>query len=1062
MKLIKQTILHFQDAKSDKVYEVDLCDMGGDLYVVNFRYGRRGSKLKDGTKTEHPVPLNQAEKVFAKLVNEKTGKGYQDVSVPTPITPDPLPQVSNINVPNPHHQAIINRLAGAGNNKWPLDRAIWRAGELQIREALPLILSLLGTGEPLRDYCIAWALGWCANPALNSEENEAIKSLNKLVDDPNTPSFISRIAWEAVFKLSPREKQIELRDQKLDQLPPQLKELALNGTVENFTISVQDYLNTQDYKKFAILDTLYQIDNPITRPTLIQILRTAPLKPNYFKSMRHIFKMAEYRQDAEIFGILTYRFEKEPGMYKKHSYSFSVNIPDVGSFQQFEYRQNPETRRWESIRSKELEKEMSKPDSRIAYNTNTKEYLRRRVWRTLKTLAELEDPNYVKMATGILLQYSDGDSQGIKQSKFYRWDRTTWKRYEITHNWDEFSAYLILNHILYENSPRYILKPNGSAWDCRDNYQAGDPEPEVREEAFPHLWEQQPDALLELLLGSNCRIVHHFAVKVLNICHQFVSEIETNTIIQLLQKKYPVTAKFAWQLAQNKYVVNNPDLDLVLAVVNCEDEEGRLMGYRWIEAQRKVFINDSFFVLNLVTSKHSQTRKFAGRLLSLTPLNDQTAKLLIGLIISQLLGSNTDQETAKDVCEILLVCFTPQLRNLGMGIILDLLRHPLPELQELGARILLNHETPAINLPPELIESLIESPYENIRVVGIRIFGNLPEAMLINEKRSIILAMTVSSIPDIRQSIQPIIRDLATKYPEFAASIATELINILLLPERHEGIHNYLLGLLRSDLPEWQQEVSKETGLKLTRSNSPIAQELGGLVLSANHAKWSAEFTTIDIVKLANHEIFTIREAAQKMFRDNLDRFHSSEEEMLAAVRLLEAKWEDSRQFAQEIFTNEFSLEEWRPQVMIAICDSIKEDVRQFGKNLVTRTFQTSYGQDYLLKFSEHPSADMQLFATNYLVDYAENNLTRLRELIPYFITILSGVNRGRVAKQRIFSFLNQEVEKSEPAAQIVAEILTRQSLTIVKQDKANAIEIMLKIKQLYPHINLPIKVIPA
>ena len=61
MQLIKRTTLHYQEGTSDKVYEVDLCLVGADRYVVNFRYGRRGATLKEGVKTEQPVTLAQAE-----------------------------------------------------------------------------------------------------------------------------------------------------------------------------------------------------------------------------------------------------------------------------------------------------------------------------------------------------------------------------------------------------------------------------------------------------------------------------------------------------------------------------------------------------------------------------------------------------------------------------------------------------------------------------------------------------------------------------------------------------------------------------------------------------------------------------------------------------------------------------------------------------------------------------------------------------------------------------------------------------------------------------------------
>ena len=78
MKLLKSKILYFKDAKSDKVYEVDLCEVDSELFVVNFRYGRKGSTLREGTKTVFPVPYEEATTIFDKLVKSKEKKGYSE------------------------------------------------------------------------------------------------------------------------------------------------------------------------------------------------------------------------------------------------------------------------------------------------------------------------------------------------------------------------------------------------------------------------------------------------------------------------------------------------------------------------------------------------------------------------------------------------------------------------------------------------------------------------------------------------------------------------------------------------------------------------------------------------------------------------------------------------------------------------------------------------------------------------------------------------------------------------------------------------------------------------
>jgi hypothetical protein len=64
MELVQRTTLYFREGNSDKVYEVDLCRVSNDGYLVNFRYGRRGASLKEGTKTAQPVTLTQARAFF--------------------------------------------------------------------------------------------------------------------------------------------------------------------------------------------------------------------------------------------------------------------------------------------------------------------------------------------------------------------------------------------------------------------------------------------------------------------------------------------------------------------------------------------------------------------------------------------------------------------------------------------------------------------------------------------------------------------------------------------------------------------------------------------------------------------------------------------------------------------------------------------------------------------------------------------------------------------------------------------------------------------------------------
>ena len=55
MNLTRRTTLRFQDGSSDKVYEVDIVEVSEGNYLVNFRYGRSGKPLTQGSKTAAPV-----------------------------------------------------------------------------------------------------------------------------------------------------------------------------------------------------------------------------------------------------------------------------------------------------------------------------------------------------------------------------------------------------------------------------------------------------------------------------------------------------------------------------------------------------------------------------------------------------------------------------------------------------------------------------------------------------------------------------------------------------------------------------------------------------------------------------------------------------------------------------------------------------------------------------------------------------------------------------------------------------------------------------------------------
>lgn len=75
MSELPSVTLYCREGSADKEYQLRM-ENSGEGFTVNFAFGRRGSNLKQGTKTQTPVAFEAAQKIYDKLLKEKTAKGY--------------------------------------------------------------------------------------------------------------------------------------------------------------------------------------------------------------------------------------------------------------------------------------------------------------------------------------------------------------------------------------------------------------------------------------------------------------------------------------------------------------------------------------------------------------------------------------------------------------------------------------------------------------------------------------------------------------------------------------------------------------------------------------------------------------------------------------------------------------------------------------------------------------------------------------------------------------------------------------------------------------------------
>ena len=1032
MKLIKQTTLLFKRGRSEKIYEVDLCENGPDRFVVNFRYGRRGGSLKSGTRTTLPVRRARADELFNKLVNDKIRAGYtpeagasspsdaaqRSRSAPPARRNAPPPQRSRSESSRrrPHRRAsaptreayLLDRLREGDTShrgEWPFNRVIWKAGALRLQTAGPQLVRLLeteGRTNSLRDYCLAWAIGRCA-----SGTPRAIEVLEaRLSSDGKKRDHVRNMAAEAIRLLSVGEAREAFLQSARRQLAEPYRAMLQEEDAERLQKKIFDDLSSTKRRQGQALTALskfYRIDDAITRPIVLTFLRETPLIPPHFQVVRQILKAAEYRCDGEVFGVIAYRVEKTP-----------ANNPS-------------------SIH-------------RRAYQKNTRAYLRRRVARSLESIGESGDAaSYVKMAVGVLLPFLDTDS--TQSHATYRRNLRPSRVYIDTH-----AQFLAFYQVLYKNSPRYRRLPEIAQWICAHPYRPGEAAPALREEAFPEHWNAFPQGLLHLLMESGCERVHVFAVRALRERSAFLTKLRVAETVRLLRSTYSVTAEFGFELAKLRYRPHQPDVTLVQAVLTCNHAPGRREAFRWVETQRRFFIEDRAFTIDGLLSHYGDVRRFFQRLLKDTPMKPSTAQSFCGDLLSRLIQHDEDKDTnAQRLIEALKAAFDLQLRDVNLEQTLQLLGHPTRCIQAFAAELILTNHIDSDDLESSLIRGLLNSPYQEIRDVGVGMF----ETMSIEG-----LCQHIDLIGDLATHSSSMLRDrsrrLLCRLAEVSQPIATrltqKLLSHLLTPGIGETAQREIIEMLQQDLLPHLDTLEPSMVIHLLQVKDPSMRDLGCALLQKSRAsEWSVEA----LITLASNELLSAREVAWSFCEASTQRLQA---DVTTTLGLFNSAWRDTRAFAFELFRR-FDPQHLPPSILIAICDNVREDVQQFGRELLTRCFRDEDGAEYMLKLSEHPNIDLQQFVTHYLDHYAATDTDRIRALTPYFIRVLSAVNRGNIARQRVFTFLHKIATQSEERADIVAGVLTRQSVTASVGDRARCIEIMLEIHEHFPNVSLPLSV---
>jgi len=1102
MKLIQQSKLFFKEGNSDKVYEIDLCALSPHEYLVNFRYGKRGSALKEGTKTPAAVSKENAEALFAGLELEKRKKGYQtetELFIELPLL--------DTGAPKSEKGAILQRLqdAVAGTNsfktEWKTSRVIWKAGVLQMEEAIPFIIKLTGKGDELQVYSALWAF-------IQLRATQAVPVLNTFAFNVRQKPYIRNLAREGLLTLAGAEEMQRLGIQLMEQLPPEVRYAIEVKDGAALTSCLSKQTQEGQVNHFSDLYLLGKIQGWIL-PVLQEQLQKWAFRPPYFQQIRAIYKLAQIRADAATIAALSYRFEKEPAMFNRTASLDTTRKQYLTVIDQ-------------SVR---VGAELKSADSKLAFSQFTKAYFQKNAAAFLKQAGKDADPKvYIRLATATLLQYTEADHSPAGErplNDYGQYDYQT-RRYSFTLvNYPECSNSLLLSTILFSNDATRKLQPNltfitgkrivtsKQYYYSPDEVEAAPPasmrndppspatgssvinaavsafknifgkkphdtppapeQPVIaaavtppvtssRLELFPEHWDAVPEAYVQLLIQAQMDIIHRFAYNNLK-AHARYEEIgnrfDGKTLLQLLNSRFEQPKQLGFDVLQRRTAAFQSDPEFIGQVLNSNSAQARNWAQALVTNEPDTYLSDLGFILLLLFNTQHENNSWISDLLRKPAFSEERLQAVVGKTITELLHlapGHGNNELAKNAIDRLTMMAPTQLERISWGIVEQLISSPLAANKILAGNILIRkaeYASPA-DIPLSLTDLFLNNELPEVRGNGIELWNRYQDNFL-SENIRFVLAQADSLYREVVVATLARINQLITGDSQLGNITVQHLVYSLIRKEKFEGAHNLIREFIVSELrPYWNSGLKPQDITRLVHAHYRTSQLTGYDVLKAYDK--TADFSLGQIISFGNHEILAIRQWCCHYFKQNPDRIRYERDK---ALTLLDAKWDDTRAYAFHYFQTEFTEADWDADTLISITDSIRPDVERFGKEMITRYFKPEDAMEYLTKLSEHPSVQVQAFVTSYLSLYAADKPALLQSLDYYFRSVLTRVNKGRVAKDRIFSFLEQEALKSEEAAAHVVPLLDEMSAQAGIADKATCIHILTNLKARFPHLEM-------
>lgn len=1018
-----------EPARTVELIALDEADSNADAAaapcLVHVRSGPHESTLTvlpcSRTEAERRA-LNYIERRLAageQLLSHEGLPGLDALHTPAPPLAAPAPPAAVQAVP-PSIAALVARFQP---DAWKLQaperrsRSAWRVAECSdastpdspaqqaLRGLVPRLVALLGTGNDLLDLSLAVAIGRLGDPGAA----EAMQQLSVQARSPATRRAAHQ-SW--LMLLSPDARAAHVAR----AMPAWALTLASEKSGQQLVDEVAAALQQQGSDWASVLQSWYDLAGvqPAPRAALLRLLQAIPLEGECFRGVRYVYKAAEMRRDAEVLGLLHARFENAP----------TAPRPDPRS---------------------------KRPQ---AFGPRTRDYLRLRGWRTIRRLAALSHPQAAALAVEMLLGLVDEEQPPPREEQRWVYVDQRYQRSLRLHH--RGAGWMLVPKLLLAQWPELHTSARAKRWWSLQPLDTTQAMP-IRTEALQAMWDAHPTALLRLAMESRSALVHAVAARALQDHAQTVQAQPPAVLKVLLQSPYAPTAAVGFETARS-HVEGSTDiaqqvpwLKLLSASAHAPAQDFALLH---LAGNPAAFAQHADLVVALWFSAHERARR-QGQGLALLAAPDALLAELQDTLLALDPADPGLAEGAAQAEQLLQGPLRPAAAAwTGLASIFSLLDHPAVPVLSLAVSWVLLHPTGLALLPPLLLTRLMRAEDADRRACGARLLAALPDELLAQQVE-LLCALALSEHAGIRAAIAPALLRLAVKDETLGRAVAVRLHERLFQADSTEALHEDLLRWLTGELAAVAPARDASGSWRALQARSRGAQRYGAWGLSALPPQ---DFSLRQMATLARHADAEVRHWAMRAIDHTLVA-PITPQQSADLLPLADTCFEDSRRYAQQLFGERLPEAALEVELLIAWVDHPQAWVQALGRSRLVRRMSAADASLCLTRLSQHPSTEVQLFVTQWLLDLprgdAQALARQLRTLTPYLLTVLSQVHRGRAAKARITRFLRAQIEAPETAV-VVAEIFARQVVSASLTDKPQYIAGLRDIAARHPSIELP------